>query len=116
MYCHTNVERSRHSTVPAMSVCMNCHSLVAVNKPNIQKLTELYNSGKPIEWERVHELPDFVYFSHQRHIAKGFQCVNCHGPVETMDQVYQFRKLNMGDCLTCHRENQGPTDCNICHQ
>jgi hypothetical protein len=116
MYCHTNVERSRHATVPGLSICMNCHSVVAVNKPNIQKLTEAYNAGTPIEWIKVHDLPDHAFFSHQMHIRKGFDCAECHGPVEAMDQVYQFRKLNMGDCITCHRENGGPTTCSTCHQ
>jgi len=116
MYCHSSVENSKHATVPALNVCMNCHSVVAVDKPNIIKLTEAYNTGKPIEWERIHSLPDHAFFSHEWHIRKGFQCVDCHGPVETMDKVYQYRKLNMGDCLQCHRDNGGPTDCNACHQ
>ena len=116
LYCHANAERSTQATVPALNVCMNCHSVVAINKPNIIKLTELYNSGKTIEWNRIHDLPDHAYFSHQNHLARGFQCADCHGPVETMDRVYQFRKLNMGDCVSCHRQNNGPTSCNTCHQ
>lgn len=116
LYCHTNAERSRHSTVPALNICMNCHSVVAVNKPNIIKLTQAYAQGKPIEWVRIHKIPEFAYFTHQVHIAKGFDCAICHGPVETMERVYQFRALNMGDCLTCHRQNSGPTSCNTCHQ
>jgi len=116
LYCHTNVERSPHATIPALNICMNCHSVVAVNKPNIIKLTQLYNSGKTIEWVRIHKLPEHAYFSHQWHIAKGFQCADCHGPVATMDKVYQFRRLDMGDCVSCHRRNGGPTSCNTCHQ
>jgi hypothetical protein len=116
LYCHTNVERSPHATVPALNVCMNCHSVVAVNKPNIQKLTTAYNSGKPIEWVRIHKIPDHARFDHQWHIAKGFDCAVCHGPIATMDRVYQYRRLDMGDCVTCHRENNGPVSCNTCHQ
>ena len=116
LYCHTNAERSKHSTVPALNICMNCHSVVAVNKPNIIKLMEAYSQGKPIEWTRIHKLPEHAYFSHQVHVAKGFDCAECHGPVEKMERVYQFRTLNMGDCLTCHRQNEGPTSCNTCHQ
>ena len=104
MYCHTNVERSAHATIPALNICMNCHSVAAVNKPNIIKLTQAYSQGKPIEWVRIHKIPEFAYFTHQVHIAKGFDCAKCHGPVETMERVYQFRKLNMSDCLTCHRQ------------
>lgn len=116
MYCHSSVERSRHATVPAMNVCMNCHSVVAVDKPNIIKLTEAYNTGKGIQWNRVHSIPDHAIFSHQWHIRKGFDCSECHGPVETMDKIYQFRKLNMGDCVSCHRQHEASTDCNTCHQ
>ncbi len=116
LYCHSNAERSTAATVPALNVCMNCHSVVAVNKPNIIKLTEAYNSGKSIEWTRVHKLPEHAYFSHERHIMKGFACQECHGPVQEMDVIYQARRLNMGDCLSCHRQNNGPTSCETCHQ
>jgi hypothetical protein len=116
LYCHSNAERSPAATVPALSVCMNCHSVVAVNKPNIIKLTEAYNSGKPIQWIRIHALPDHVYFTHERHIARGFACQECHGPVQEMDVVYQWRQLNMGDCLNCHRQNGAPVTCETCHQ
>jgi hypothetical protein len=116
LYCHTYAERSPNAVVPALNVCMNCHSVVAVNKPNIMKLTEAYNSGKTIPWVRIHKVPEHVRFDHSRHMAKGFACQKCHGPVETMDRVYQYRPLNMGDCLNCHRQNGGPTICNTCHQ
>ncbi|MBU0690390.1 cytochrome c family protein [bacterium] len=116
MYCHTNVERSRHATIPSMNICMNCHSVVNVDSTSIIKLTEAYNSGKPLEWQRIHKVPEHAYFSHKWHIRKGFDCAVCHGPVETMDRVYQYRKLNMGDCIQCHRENEAPTSCNTCHQ
>jgi hypothetical protein len=116
MYCHTNVERSRHATIPAMNICMNCHSVVAIDKPDIVKLTEAYNAGKPLEWERIHKIPDHAYFSHQWHIRKGFDCAVCHGDVAAMERVSQVRKLNMGDCLSCHRENEAPTSCSTCHQ
>jgi hypothetical protein len=115
-YCHVNADRSAHATVPSLNVCMNCHSVVAVTKPDIVTLTKIWNSGKPIEWTRVHKLPEFVYFEHQPHIAHGFACQTCHGPVETMMQLYQWRRLNMGDCLLCHRDNGGPTDCFTCHR
>lgn len=116
LYCHTHVERSPHATVPSLNICMNCHGTVAVNKPNIIKLTQAHASGKPIEWVRIHKIPEHAYFSHQRHIAKGFECAECHGPIETMERVYQYRRLDMGDCVTCHRDNGGPTSCNTCHQ
>jgi hypothetical protein len=116
LYCHTNAERSRHATVPALNVCMNCHSVVAVNKPNIIKLTQAYNSNTPIQWNRVYKLPELAHFDHSRHLAKGFDCAQCHGPVATMDRIYQYRRLNMGDCVNCHRQNNGPQTCETCHQ
>ena len=116
LYCHTNVERSRHATVPALNICMNCHSVVAVNKPNIMKLTEAFNADKPIPWTRIYKIPDFTHFDHSRHLAKGFDCAECHGPVATMNRVYQYRRLDMGDCLSCHQAHGGPTTCNTCHQ
>lgn len=108
MYCHTNVERSRHATVPALNVCMNCHRVVKTDSPYIQQITKAYTEGTPIEWVRVHELPDYVYFPHKRHIAKGVTCQTCHGPVETMQRVYQFAPLTMGWCMECHRGQTTP--------
>ncbi len=116
MFCHTSVERGPHATVPAASICMKCHSLVRTDRPAIQKLTEIFNSGKPVEWIRIHHLPDHVYFSHRWHIAKGFKCTQCHGPIDTMDVVQQVNRLEMGDCVSCHRQNNAPTTCNTCHQ
>lgn len=108
MYCHTNVERSKHATVPALNVCMNCHRVVKTDSPYIQQITKAYTEGKPIEWVRVHELPDYVYFPHKRHIARGITCQTCHGPVEQMDRVHQFAPLTMGWCMECHRGQTTP--------
>jgi hypothetical protein len=107
-YCHVGVEKSRHATVPALNVCMNCHTLVKTQSPHIKKLREHFYAGKPVEWVRVHELPDFVYFPHKRHVAVGVSCQTCHGPVETMDVVQQHAPLNMGWCMNCHRGSTTP--------
>lgn len=115
LYCHANAERSRHATVPSMNICMGCHQVVATSKPAIVKLTEMYKKGESPEWIRVHSVPDFGYFSHRWHVAKGIACQTCHGPVEQMERVVQSRLLKMGDCVTCHRQNNAPTDCNTCH-
>jgi hypothetical protein len=134
-YCHVSVERSRHATIPALNVCMNCHSLVKTDSKWIQQIRKAYSEGRPVEWVRVHELPDYVYFPHKRHVAKGVACETCHGNVKEMEQVYQFAPMNMGWCLDCHRGKttprnvmaqvypgvknpQGPVatiDCNACH-
>src|SRR5262249_23133279 len=102
-YCHSGAEKSRHATIPSMNVCMNCHSVVKLDSPHIQNLRKHFEEGKPMEWVRVHELPDYVYFPHKRHVAKGVSCEPCHGDVKTMDRIEQFSPLTMGWCLDCHR-------------
>lgn len=116
-YCHNQVERSRHSNIPALSTCMNCHLTVKTDSPQIQKLQEAYNNKKSIEWVRIHNLPDHVSFNHSAHIARGVNCQTCHGPIETMQKVYQFSDLSMGWCVNCHRqpENKAPLNCSTCH-
>ena len=102
-YCHVAPEYSRHSTIPSLNVCMNCHLVVRPDSPHVKKIQEAFRAGKPIEWVRVHELPDHVYFPHKRHIAAGLDCVECHGDVGNMDVVEQVSPLTMGWCLDCHR-------------
>lgn len=116
-YCHNQVERSKHSNIPALSTCMNCHNQVGSQKPAIQKLATAYNDGKSIEWVKVHMLPDHVHFNHSAHVAKGVNCATCHGEVEKMQKVYQFADLSMGWCVNCHRqpENKAPLNCTTCH-
>lgn len=114
-YCHSSVDKSRHATVPSMNVCMNCHSVVRQDSPAIQKMKTLMEQGDSLEWVKVHDMPDFVFFSHQRHIAKGIACEICHGEVRTMQTVTQTETLPMGFCVECHREKKAPTSCDTCH-
>jgi len=83
---------------------------VKTDSPWIQQITDAYNNNRPIEWIRIHEVPDHVHFNHSRHMTAGLQCQNCHGPVETMDKVYQFGALNMGWCMSCHRGQTTPME------
>lgn len=115
LYCHSSAERSRYATVPSVNVCMNCHTVARTDRPDVQKITALYNADKQIPWVRVHRLPDYVYFSHRWHIARGFPCQKCHGPVEKMDEVRQVSSLKMGWCISCHRQNGASQECNVCH-
>lgn len=108
MYCHANVEKSKHATVPSMNVCMNCHSVVKPDSPHIQKLKEHYAKGEAFEWIKVNNLPDYVNFSHKRHVLKGVACETCHGDVKKMDVVRQDKPLTMGWCLDCHRGRTTP--------
>jgi hypothetical protein len=109
-YCHSDVEKSRHATIPSTAVCMNCHKVVKTTSPLIQKVRKAWEEGRAIQWIRIHELPDFVYFPHKRHLAAGLACQTCHGEIQTMSKVYQFAPLTMGWCLECHRGHSTPTD------
>ena len=102
-YCHYTANKSSFAAVPATHVCMNCHVRVKPTSPRLAKVRESYESGRPVEWVRVHRLPDFVFFNHQAHVTAGVSCVTCHGRVDQMVEVKQVRPLNMGWCLDCHR-------------
>ena len=102
-YCHTNVDRSEHSNVPATEVCMSCHSMVRKDDPILAPVRESYASGEPIPWVRIHKTPDYVYFNHAVHVNRGISCVECHGRVDQMKVVHHDKPLSMGFCLDCHR-------------
>ena len=103
-YCHTSVETSSSAGLPSTKTCMNCHSQIWNDSPYLEVVRQSWRDNKPIEWTRVHDLPDFVYFNHSIHVAKGVGCNTCHGPVDDMALVYQARSLQMEWCLECHRE------------
>ncbi len=116
-YCHTSVDVGRNASIPSLNICMNCHMVVKTDSPYIQKLTEAYNSGKSIAWQKVNLLPDHVKFNHAAHIKAGKDCTTCHGNVAEMPTVFQKASLAMGWCVNCHRqpENNAPTNCSTCH-
>jgi cytochrome c7-like protein/class III cytochrome C family protein len=102
-YCHTSVEKSAFAGVPPTETCMTCHSQIWIDSPLLAPVRESYRTGRPIEWERVHDLPDFVYFNHSIHIKKGIGCVSCHGRVDEMPITRKKQTLSMRWCLNCHR-------------
>jgi len=102
-YCHTTVEKTASAGIPATQVCMNCHKQIWLEAPYLEPVRASYASGKSIEWERLHDLPDFVYFNHSIHVAKGIGCQSCHGRIDEMNYVYQQEDLTMSWCLSCHR-------------
>lgn len=116
-YCHSQVERSAHASIPALSTCMNCHVAVKTDSPYIQQMREAYDAGKSIEWLKVHLLPDHVKFNHSAHVNKGVNCNQCHGEVEKMSKVTQVEAMSMGWCVNCHRapESKAPINCSTCH-
>lgn len=139
LYCHHGAEKGPVAGVPSVNVCMNCHRIVRapagskqVPSPELEKLEKVWNSRtgdapRSIQWERVHNLPDFVYFNHKAHVQNNIQCQECHGPVETMVTMRQASTLSMGWCVNCHRHpgqpapshwkrSLGSLDCTACHQ
>ena len=115
LYCHYTANKSSDPGLPAVGTCMGCHLIVAAQKPEIKKLAQYANSNKPIPWERIHKLPEYVRFPHMRHVSAGVTCQKCHGQVQDMAQVYQQESLNMGWCVNCHLENKARYDCATCH-
>jgi hypothetical protein len=146
-YCHFGADKSRHAGIPPASVCMNCHKFVTaplgavraedelaekekraprpVVSAELSKLYTAVNTSTPIAWNRIHSLPDFVYFDHRPHLNAGFACQQCHGPVETMERVRQVSDLTMGWCVNCHRDSNrtgiaghavnASINCSTCH-
>ena len=136
-YCHTAAEKSKVAGIPAASTCMNCHKRILKDSPEVQKIAQAVEENKPIEWVKVNDLPDHAVFNHSRHVSAGLNCQQCHGAVETMDRVSQFKPLSMGDCVSCHRTHRevtldesgrpvvtkeagvkklmASTDCSVCH-
>lgn len=102
-YCHTSVENSSFANIPPTSTCMNCHSQIWYTSPILEPVRTSYRTGKPLEWNRVHNLADFVYFNHSIHVNKGIGCVSCHGRVDKMQLIYKDQPLTMEWCLKCHR-------------
>ncbi len=102
-YCHVDVERSANAGVPPTQVCMNCHGQIWNTSPLLSAVWQSYRDVKPIAWQRVNYLPDFVFFNHSIHVRKGVGCETCHGRVDEMARVYQQAPLTMGWCLDCHR-------------
>ncbi|MCH7601646.1 MAG: cytochrome c3 family protein [Planctomycetes bacterium] len=102
-YCHNTVEFTNHAAIPPTQTCMNCHTQIQKDSSQIEPLLNSYITGMPMQWQRVHDLPDFVYFSHSAHVNRGVSCVSCHGRIDRMEIVTQLKTLSMGWCLECHR-------------
>lgn len=103
-YCHTTVEVAARAAVPPTETCMNCHLRVRTTSEALKPVQDSWITGDPVRWKRVHDLPDYVYFNHSAHVARGVACVSCHGRVDTMERVRQEAPLSMGWCLDCHRD------------
>ena len=131
LYCHFGAEKSRHAGIPPANVCMNCHSNIKKDSPEIKKIVDAIKTNKPIEWTKVHKMADFVYFNHAQHVSVAkVSCQTCHGSVEKMMRMKQDSDLTMGWCIDCHRSSDvvvhgttkvkkvsdmGGADCARCH-
>lgn len=105
-YCHTSVEESGFAGIPPVETCMTCHSQVLKDAPILEPVRASFSTGEPLEWVRVHDLGDFVYFNHSIHVNKGVACVTCHGQIDQMPLTWQENTLQMQWCLECHRDPQ----------
>ncbi|MBE7177206.1 MAG: c-type cytochrome [Mucilaginibacter polytrichastri] len=117
-YCHSGAFKSKNASIPSLNVCMNCHKVVKTESAEIQKIytalgydpsSQKYDSTKarPIQWVRIHNLPDLAYFNHSQHVkVGGIACQTCHGPVQTMEEVYQYSPLTMKWCIQCHKRTE----------
>ncbi|MBN1299652.1 MAG: cytochrome c3 family protein [Melioribacteraceae bacterium] len=126
-YCHVGVTKGRHALVPSVNICMNCHTVARKDKPEIVKLTQYYEEGKPLPWKRIHKIPEYAYFNHSVHVNVGIDCESCHGNLREMEVVEQIKPFTMTACLDCHRDpqkeipylekvNKGPENCAACHR
>lgn len=134
LYCHTAAEKSQAASVPAVSVCMGCHTYVKQgpsegSAEEIAKIHDYYNRGESIPWVKIHNLAEYVQFKHYKHVQAGVDCQTCHGQVQEMNRVYLVpdtlvtarslylpaAKLEMGWCMECHWERGAPDDCGACH-
>jgi Cytochrome c7 and related cytochrome c/Class III cytochrome C family len=102
-YCHSFVEKSGFSNYPTTQTCMNCHATIQKDNPRLAPVRDSWATGKPIEWVKVHNVPDYAYFNHSAHVNRGVSCVSCHGQVNEMNVVFQDQSQSMGWCLSCHR-------------
>jgi len=119
-YCHTGVEIGKSANIPSANICMNCHTHIQNVggkegiSPEIQKIYNAVDNNQPIEWVRVHNLPDLAYFNHAQHVAVGgVECQTCHGPIQEMEVVGQHSSLTMGWCIDCHRQTEIATEGNV---
>jgi outer membrane protein assembly factor BamB len=114
--CHTTAGRSARAGIPDAAQCMTCHRTVQRDAPAIAAVRDHAQQRRPIPWLRVYKLPDFVFFSHERHVKAGTACAECHGPVQTRDVLAKEVSTSMTACMSCHVRKKASTDCSVCHE
>ena len=116
LYCHRAAPISTAAGIPSMKICVSCHRNVRTDNADMRALTAYWDRQQPIEWVRLHRLPDFVYFTHQRHLQSGLPCMKCHGHVEEMSSTPRAASFEMGWCVSCHAAQGVSRDCWTCHR
>ncbi len=114
-FCHAYARRGPVAGVPSVQRCVGCHQTILTDASEILKVLDYWEDGQAIPWVRVHNLPDYVRFSHKAHLRAGFDCAACHGDVGEMTIAEQVSSLSMGWCVECHETNSASRDCLICH-
>jgi hypothetical protein len=114
--CHTGAEKKRAAGLPGIKDCLVCHQTIAKESPEIQKMTMLSQTGIKLDWVRVYQTPDFVFFSHKNHLKAGEGCETCHGPVATREVLAKEVSTNMTACMNCHVQRGATTECFFCHE
>jgi hypothetical protein len=115
--CHDAVEDEDYASLPPTSTCMRCHAKTRVDSPHIQRLTRYDAQQEEVPWKRVYDLPDYVYFSHRRHVRVAkVTCDVCHGSVRELDSMQKLRDISMASCVECHKNSAAPVLCDSCHQ
>jgi hypothetical protein len=114
--CHRTLAKAERAGLPQTEECMACHSAIQKNSPAIEKLTSFYKEKTRVPWARVYRLPDFVFFSHAKHMAGKVTCTECHGPVERRDVLAAEVLHNMKTCMDCHRVRKASNNCHSCHE
>ena len=102
-YCHSQIEFTAMANIPSTQTCMNCHSIILKDSDKLMPLKESRLTNKPIQWIKIHKLPDYAYFDHSAHLSAGIGCSSCHGQIDKMEVVHQVQPLSMSWCLECHR-------------
>ena len=116
LYCHRFAHQSPAAGIPSMQLCIGCHQNVAAETKDTARLLDHWKQKSPVSWVRLQRLPDFVYFTHERHLAHDLQCVNCHGRVDQMPETPRAATYEMGWCLSCHQQRGASRDCVTCHK
>ena len=114
--CHPSPDPGEYMRIAAASVCLQCHSAIKTDSPDIVKLAEFAKEERPVPWNPVYKIPSFVFFSHRAHIAAGHDCKQCHGDVTQRDALFRETDISMNGCMNCHTKFKASNGCSFCHE